>query len=444
MAELTHGFRIGQANCRGCLTCMRACPTHAIRVRDRKAQYRPDHCIDCGVCLSACPWAAISATTWSVEDLSRYKYKVAVPSPVLFGQFPTGITPAMVVDGLLALGFDAVWDYSVEIGLVSRAIQQYVTTWKGATPLISLSCPVVVRLVQVSYPRMVDQLIPVQVPREIAGREAKHHFSAQLGLCEDEIAAIYITPCQAKTISVLQPAEGVSSRLDGTIGITDIYNAILASASLQRNESSKVSRRPIIRNSTFLRWHVSEGLGRMLPSQRYLRVTGLANIIQVFDDIERGKLRGVDFIEAHNCWSGCTAGNLTVANVYVTWSKVDSLISNLPETDPETDAEIERRFPHEDFSLERPIRPRPIRGRIGSLKERVQIVQLAEATLATLPGLNCGLCGAPTCKELARDVSTSDATKQDCIFLSKDRLDRLRRAYLRRAGLASHSEKSEF
>jgi Na+-translocating ferredoxin:NAD+ oxidoreductase RNF subunit RnfB len=432
MAELAHGFRIDQGKCKGCLACMRACPTRAIRVRDCKAQYRPDHCIDCGVCLTACPSGAIGATTWSVEDLARFKYKVAVPCPVLFGQFPPGITPALVVDGLLTLGFDAVWDYGVEIGLVSRAIHDYVVAWKGATPLISISCPVVVRLVQVSYPRMVDQLIPVQLPREIAGREAKRTFSARLGLHEDEVGAIYITPCQAKTISVLQPAEGVGSHLDGTLGITDVYNGILAYASLQKDEGNRVPRRPIVRNSTFLRWHVSEGLGHLLPGHRYLRVTGLPNIIQLFDDIERGKLRGVDFIEAYNCWSGCTAGNLTVANVYLTWSKVHTLISELPEMDDETQAEIDRRFPTEVFTLDSPIRPRPIRGHIGSLKERVQMVQRAETTLASLPGLDCGLCGAPTCRELARDVSMGDAAPRDCIFLSPERIKELQRAYLRR------------
>jgi len=161
-------------------------------------------------------------------------------------------------------------------------------------------------------------------------------------------------------------------------------------------------------------------------------VTGLSNIIQVFDDIEKGKLRKVDFLEAYNCWSGCTAGNLTVANLYVAQSKLQSLISTLPEIDCETEAEIERRYPNEDFSLERPIRPRPVRGRTGSLKEKVQVIQRAEATLATLPGLNCGLCGAPTCKELARDISIGDATTKDCIFFSKDRLQDLQRAYLRR------------
>ena len=180
---------------------MRVCPTHAIRVRNCKASYKPDHCIDCGVCLTACPSNAIAATTWSVEDLGRFAFKVAVPCPVLFGQFPPGISPAVVADGLFSLGFDAVWDYAVEIGLVARAIQEYMERWRGVTPLISISCPVVVRLIQVSYPHLVEQLIPIQLPRELAGRQAKRTYAAKLGLREDEVGAIYITPCQAKTIS---------------------------------------------------------------------------------------------------------------------------------------------------------------------------------------------------------------------------------------------------
>jgi Na+-translocating ferredoxin:NAD+ oxidoreductase RNF subunit RnfB len=432
MTELTHGFRIDQDQCHGCFSCMRACPTHAIRVRDRKARYQSDHCIDCGACLKACPWSAIAAMTGSVADLSRSAFKVAVPSPVLFGQFPAGITPSIVVEGLLTLGFDAVWDYTAEIGLVSRAVREYVETWKGATPLISITCPVVVRLVQVSYPHMVDQLIPIQPPREIAGREVKRRYAAQLGLREQDVAPIYITPCQAKTISILEPAEGVASNLDGAVGITDVYNAILAYASLHRNAGRKNTEGQAIRNSSYLRWPVSEGLSRLLSPHRYLRVTGLANIIQVFDDIEKGKLRNVDFIEAYNCWSGCTGGNLTVANVYVTLSKFYSLISQLPEVDAETEAEVERRYPTESFSLGQPIRPRPVRGSTGDLRERVQMIQRAGAILGTLPGLNCGLCGAPSCKDLARDISIGEAAQGDCVFLSRERLQQLQKAYLRR------------
>lgn len=433
MIDRTHGFRIEHDECRGCLSCMRICPTRAIRVRAGKAEYAPDRCIDCGICLTACPSNAIVATTWSMTDPSRYKFKVAVPSPVLFGQFPAGIAPSHIVDGLLTLGFDAVWDYGVETGLVGGAIKDYVKDWKGPFPLISIDCPVIVRLVQVAYPRMADQLVSVQPPREIAGRELKRRYSKELGLSTDDIAAIYITPCQAKTISILEPAEEAESNLDGAMGITDVYNAIVARANLPGAEPGASRRMPSVRNSTFLRWSLGDGLSQTLSDHRYLHVTGLSNVTQVFDDIEKGRLRNVEFIEAHSCWSGCTGGNLTVANVYVTLSKLISLINVLPEMDPETRGEVERRYPNESFALERPIRPRPIRGSGASLRERVEMVHRAEAILEHLPGLDCGLCGAPTCRELAKDVGMGDASQRDCVFYSKDRLQKLREIHLRPA-----------
>ncbi len=429
MDRMTHGFGIDRDKCRGCLSCMRACPTHAIRVKEGRAGYKTDRCIDCGSCLPMCASGAIHPKTFSIEDLGRFKFKVAVPSPVLFGQFPAGITPAHVVEGLLALGFDAVWDYGVEVHMVTRALRDYVAEWKGPFPLISVSCPVVVRLLQVSYPRMVDQLVTIQLPRELAAREAKRRYAQELGLSPDEVAAVFITPCQAKIISILEPAEGVESDLDGALGIADVYNDIVSHANARRGAPEPPGR-SLVRNAGFLRWSLSDRFSPVLSRHRCLHVTGLANVRAVFDDIERGRLRNVEFLEAYNCWSGCTGGNLTVANLYVTLSKFHTMIASLPEMDPETEAEADRRYPRENLSLGGPIRPRPIRDASGSLRERVNMIREADEILRKLPGLDCGLCGAPTCKEMARDISIGDATRSECVFLSRDKLQSLRARYL--------------
>ena len=430
--ELNHGFFIDPQTCSGQLACMRVCPTRAIRVREGKAQLLPDLCIDCGACLRVCPSGAIHATTRSLADIGRYQYKVALPSPVLFGQFPLSVTPAQVAAGLGRCGFDVVCDFSAELALVNRAVRDFVDQWHGPYPLLSIWCPVVVRLVQVSYPGMVDQLIPIQAPRELAGRAVKQRYSQELGIDRNEIAAIYITPCQAKTVSIRAPAEGGRSNLDGGLGISDVYNDILALSRPAEKNASGPSLPIFSCGAEALRWSTSEAQGRVLSRHRYMSVTGLGNIIQVFNDVEKGKLRNIEYLECYACRGGCANGNLTVDNVYVTLSKIHRLLANLPESDAELEAEVERRYPQEDFSLAAPVRPRGIESQRCDLKERVRWIKRQEALVEALPGLNCGLCGAPTCETFAGDVARSAARLAQCVFFSDERLRELRSIYLRR------------
>jgi len=426
MIDYAHGFRVHDDLCDGCLACMRLCPTQAIRVRDGKARVRSDLCIDCGSCLKACTRGAMTATTSTLDEFADFAFKVAIPSPVLHGQFPREVRPAHIVQGLLAAGFDAVWDYGIELGLTTRAIADYVDDWEGPRPLVNMNCPVIIRLIQVSYPRMVGQLLQMQPPRELAGREIKARYSRELGLPPERIAAIYVTPCQARTISIVQPAEGGTSWLDGTVGIPQVYNAILEEARRASEAREQPTESSLVRSSGMLRWATPRAFPYALRRHRYLPVTGLSNVIQVFDDVERGKLKDIDFLECYACWAGCGNGNLTVDNVYVGQAKLQTLMAELPPTDPLTEAEIERRYPHESFALESPFAPR-VRPDGGTLRDRVRRVKEAENVLAMLPGYDCGLCGCPSCLDLAHDIAAGEAVATACAVLSPKRLAELRR-----------------
>ena len=54
--EYFHSVRLLRDKCQGCVSCVKACPTEAIRVRNGKAEILPDRCIDCGACESRCPY----------------------------------------------------------------------------------------------------------------------------------------------------------------------------------------------------------------------------------------------------------------------------------------------------------------------------------------------------------------------------------------------------
>ena len=59
--------------------------------------------------------------------------------------------------------------------------------------------------------------------------------------------------------------------------------------------------------------------------------------------------------------------------------------------------------------------------RLGS-NRRESIVKMArvEELCERFPGLDCGSCGAPTCKALAEDIVRGEAREHDCIHILKE------------------------
>jgi len=48
-----------------------------------------------------------------------------------------------------------------------------------------------------------------------------------------------------------------------------------------------------------------------------------------------------------------------------------------------------------------------------------------ERLLKKLPGLDCGSCGAPTCKALAEDIVRGEAVESDCVYFLRDNVHKL-------------------
>lgn len=55
--------------------------------------------------------------------------------------------------------------------------------------------------------------------------------------------------------------------------------------------------------------------------------------------------------------------------------------------------------------------------RLGkSFRESFEMMGLVEELTEQLPGLDCGSCGAPTCRALAEDIVRGTASNNDCIY----------------------------
>ena len=227
MTPRSHSILISEADCVACIDCSKACPTKAIRVPERTAVVNGDLCIDCGACIRACRFKAVRAQTSSSSDLKRFKYTVALPSLTLYAQFGRDIHPEQVLAGLKEIGFDDTYDISWMCEMLAGATDAFLSECDGPWPKISVTCPAIVRLVQIRYPDLIDNLIPVEVSRELAAKLLRRKLAAEKGLAPDEIGLFFITPCSAIMNSIVDPVGLEQSYLDGAISISEIYGPLL-------------------------------------------------------------------------------------------------------------------------------------------------------------------------------------------------------------------------
>jgi iron only hydrogenase large subunit-like protein len=413
MADYSHSIRIESARCAGRMVCLKSCPTEAIRVRHGKAQMLEDRCIDCGECARVCPEKAIVPCTSSFTDFSRFKYTVALPSPVLYGQFRKDILPHMILAGLKRIGFDDACDVACATEAVSIAVEQYLATYRGPFPALSPFCPAIVRLIQVRHPTLIDSLVPIEAPMEIAARETRHKKVTELGLREEEIGVIYLTPCPCKIVAIEAPPRKRASHLDGAIAISEIYHPLLsAMAGMGAAQNGEESVTGI-----GLGWPVLGGQVASLKAESALAVGGLAEVERILEEIERGELSDVQYVECHACPQGCCSGSLTVDNPYVARAKVLQLVdkfAGIPSQDSGTMKEL---YQQGYFSLPGTIAPTPFAPLDKEIARAIQKRARIQDLYETLPRIDCAACGSPTCFSFAEDVVLERAQFDDCVVL---------------------------
>jgi len=423
MAEYFHSVRLSPDRCKGCVNCIKRCPTEAIRIRGGKAKITESRCIDCGECIRRCPNRAKQAVTDSLDDLRHYKYNVALPAPSLYAQFSPDVPVDVILCALERLGFDEVVEVARGAEIVTAATREYLRRDDIKRPAISSACPAVVRLVQVKFPELIDNLIPLEAPVEVAARLARNAVSREHDLAPEEIGVWFLTPCPAKMTAVRQPLGAEKSGVTGAIGISQVYGELLKII-------PGVPRDACRQRATALGvgWAVSGGEALGTEVATTLVVDEIHNVSDVLEQVALGKIKA-DFIEALACSGGCIGGPLTVENRFVAEHRMGQRLAKMRAEDAV--AGVEPLGCGADSSLAEydrlPIEPRPIMRLDEDIFQAMYKVELMEKMLKKLPGLDCGSCGSPNCKALAEDIVQGAARETDCVFKLREKVRDLAR-----------------
>ena len=413
MQQDYRSIKIDKEKCQGRMACMRICPTQAIRVRGRSASLLADRCIDCGECVRVCPNNAIIPQTSSFSDFSRFKYTIALPSPVFYSQFGKGVHPSTLLQALKMIGFDDASDVTCASESVSIAIQEYLDSVDRPRPLISPFCPVIVRLIQIRYPNLLDNLIPIESPMEIAAREAKRQKMKEIDLKENEIGVIYLTPCPAKMLAIKYPPRKKHSFVDGTIAISEIYPSVVqALPQIQYKDETREVQ------GLGLGWPILGGQVASLKAEDCLAIGGLSDAVRVFEDIENGKLRDIQYIECHSCPTACVGGSLTVENSYIARGRVLRMVQRFGSEPCQDREKIRVLYQKHFFSLPGKIPPVPLQPLDDDVSKALQKLHQKQEIYERLTKIDCGACGSPTCMAFAEDTVKGIVNGDDCVFIA--------------------------
>lgn len=418
MNSYEHSVSLDLSRCTGCTTCLKHCPTEAIRIQDGHAKINPDRCIDCGICIRICPNKAKKATYSRLDKVLKYKWKIALPAPALYGQFEDLDDVDYVLQGLKDIGFDDVFEVSKAAELVSAYTRLYLKTEGIPTPVINSACPVVLRLISLRYPTLREHIMQLLPPMEVAARLARQRaMEEHPELAREDICVCFISPCPAKVSYVRNGFGDYKSEVDEVLSISDIYFNLI-NVMRREHEPQQLSQSGMIGIS----WATTGGEASAIFNDKYLAADGIENVNHVLEQLDNGNISTLEFIELNACPGGCVGGAMVVENPFVAKARLQTLRRYLPVSQTQLQGEEKDYIPQSYFFDKLPAYM-PIQRLSENFGESLRMMSAIQKFNEELPGIDCGACGAPNCRAFAEDVICGRADQDGCAILRKKQLE---------------------
>ncbi len=415
-----HALKIQEDICIGCAHCMNVCPTGALRVVQGKAKLLAERCVDCGECYRACP---VNAITVEQDDFSRvfdFSHSVLLVPELLFGQFPEDVDKSLIKEALHQLGFNEVVEVEHAAGILQQSTHEYMQGSDQERPLISAFCPAVVRLIQVKFPALVDHILLQKPPLDITALYYRKKLEDS-GLDPDQIGIFYVTQCAAKIAAIKSPVGETHSYMDGVVNMDYIYNKVYATLKAQKKNGAQPPASPEQQplSPEGILWSLTHGEADRVEG-RCLAIDGIHNVMEFLEKVENEEMSGVDFLELRACDESCAGGILNPANRFLTVERLRNKARQQEQTPvkPARGIDHYRDYLHRNLAL-KPVAPRSIMKLDEDMTRALNKMRRVKDLMNTLPGVDCGVCGAPSCSALAEDIVNNKATLRDCIFIQR-------------------------
>lgn len=423
-AHFFHALTLDDELCIGCSHCMRTCPTEAIRIVKGKAILNPDRCIDCGNCFKVCPTKAIFIKQDDFDSIFNYACRVALVPAVFMGQFPNDITVSRIYQILKEIGFTHIIETEATVPIYTEAKNNYAAEHPDIRPLISTFCPAIVRLIQVKFPGLVDNLLPIKAPLDLTALYIRRKLEQEDWNPED-IGIFYITPCAAKIAAVKSPVGEKKSLVDGVINMDSLYNRVFHEIKRQGKGYKEVKLPVSQLSSDGVLTSLTNGERRLSNAKHSYSIDEIHNVIEFLEKVENDEIEDVDFLELRACDQSCPGGILTCDNRFLMCERIFGRARKIADRERKGEQTKDHEIENERNYLANNVK-------VGKIHPRSMLVLDDDITIALekmnrinelrakLPQRDCGVCGAPTCDALAHDIVMNQAKISDCIFMPKD------------------------
>jgi hypothetical protein len=150
--------------------------------------------------------------------------------------------------------------------------------------------------------------------------------------------------------------------------------------------------------------------------------SGMENMSALLNEIELGRLACIDFVECRACYKGCIGGVSASESRYLSLSRIDNLKINWNILIEER-AKLEKLYSDGKWRFSKRIEPMPEQAPLSDdISVALSRLKELKSIHASLPGLDCGSCGRPSCRAMAEDIVRKHGEITDCIFKLKEKI----------------------